>query len=145
MQELVKIKNVCAKLIPDGAPHEVILVLDATTGQNAHFSQVQEFKDKAGLTGLISNQTRRHGQRRHQSSRWPQKFKLPIYAIGVGEGIDDMQTLSMPLEFAKNLVGVIAASPNRPELLSPTVNFSFHTAEIACPKRERLQLSQFSH
>lgn len=102
MQELGKIKNVAGKLIPN-APHEVILVLDATTGQNA-ISQVQEFKDKAGLTGLIV--TKLDGSAKGGIVvALAQKFKLPVYAIGVGEAIDDMQPFKAD-DFAKNLVGV---------------------------------------
>ncbi len=101
MQELTKIKNVCTKLIT-GAPHEVILVLDATTGQNA-ISQVKEFKEKAGLTGLII--TKLDGTARGGIVvALVREFGLPIYAIGVGEGIEDMKPFKAD-EFARNLVG----------------------------------------
>ena len=102
MQELAKIKNVCAKIIP-GAPHEVILVLDATTGQNA-ISQVQEFRDKAQLTGLIV--TKLDGTAKGGVVvALAKKFALPIYAIGVGEGIEEMRPFNAE-DFARNLVGV---------------------------------------
>lgn len=102
MQELTKIKNVCAKLIPD-APHEVILVLDATTGQNA-LSQVKEFGDKAGLTGLIV--TKLDGTARGGVVvALANEFKLPVYAIGVGEGIEDMQPFKAE-DFARNLLNL---------------------------------------
>ena len=102
MAELGKIKNVCHKLIPD-APHEVILVLDATTGQNA-ISQVSEFKEKAGLTGLII--TKLDGTAKGGIVvSLAKKFGLKIYAIGIGEGIEDMKPFAAD-EFARSLVGL---------------------------------------
>ena len=102
MQELAKIKNVCAKQIL-GSPHEIILVLDATTGQNA-LSQVREFKDKAGLTGLIV--TKLDGTAKGGIIvALAKEFGLPVYAIGVGEGIDDMQNFSADA-FSRNLLGL---------------------------------------
>lgn len=88
MDELEKIVRVIRKQ-DSTAPHQVLLVLDATTGQNA-LNQVDVFKDKAGVTGLVMTKldgTARGGILVAISAR----FKLPIVAIGVGEGVDDLQ------------------------------------------------------
>ena len=87
MDELEKVVRVMRKLDPT-APHDVVLVLDATTGQNA-LNQVEVFKDKAGVTGLVMTKldgTARGGILVAISAR----FSLPVHAIGVGEGIDDL-------------------------------------------------------
>lgn len=102
MAELAKIKNICAKFSPD-SPHEVILVLDATTGQNA-ISQATEFGEKAGVTGLII--TKLDGTAKGGVVvALAKKFSLPVYAIGVGEGIDDMKPFDS-IEFSNSLVGI---------------------------------------
>ena len=88
MDELAKVKRVMAKLDPN-APHEVLLVLDAGTGQNA-LSQAEHFIKAAGVTGLVLTKldgTAKGGIVFALSER----FKLPIRFIGVGEGIDDLQ------------------------------------------------------
>jgi fused signal recognition particle receptor len=88
MDELTKVKRVMAKLDPK-APHEVLLVLDAGTGQNA-LSQAEHFIKAAGVTGLVLTKldgTAKGGIIFALSER----FKLPIRFIGVGEGIDDLQ------------------------------------------------------
>jgi fused signal recognition particle receptor len=88
MDELTKVKRVMAKLDPN-APHEVLLVLDAGTGQNA-LSQAEHFIKAAGVTGLVLTKldgTAKGGIIFALSER----FKLPIRFIGVGEGIDDLQ------------------------------------------------------
>jgi fused signal recognition particle receptor len=88
MDELEKVVRVIKKVDPT-APHDVLLVLDATTGQNA-MSQVEVFRERAGVTGLIMTKldgTARGGILVAISA----KHGLPIHAIGVGEGIDDMQ------------------------------------------------------
>lgn len=88
MDELAKVKRVMAKLDPQ-APHEVLLVLDAGTGQNA-LSQAEHFIKAAGVTGLVLTKldgTAKGGIVFALSER----FKLPIRFIGVGEGIDDLQ------------------------------------------------------
>lgn len=88
MDELSKVKRVMAKLDPH-APHEVLLVLDAGTGQNA-LSQAEHFIKAAGVTGLVLTKldgTAKGGIIFALSER----FKLPIRFIGVGEGIDDLQ------------------------------------------------------
>ena len=88
MQELAKIKRVMAKKL-DGAPHHSILILDATTGQNA-LAQIAAFNDITDLTGLIMTKldgTAKGGILLAIAER----FSLPIHAIGVGEGIEDLQ------------------------------------------------------
>lgn len=88
MEELAKVNRVLRKLDPS-APHDVLLVLDATTGQNA-LSQVDVFRERAGVSGLVMTKldgTARGGILVAISS----KHGLPVHAIGVGEGIDDLQ------------------------------------------------------
>jgi fused signal recognition particle receptor len=88
MAELEKIVRVLKKLDPD-APHATLLVLDATTGQNA-MSQVEIFHRTANVTGLIM--TKLDGTARGGILvAIAEKFGLPVHAIGVGEGIDDLQ------------------------------------------------------
>ena len=88
MDELAKIIRVMRK-IDETAPHDVLLVLDATTGQNA-MSQVEVFRERAGVSGLVMTKldgTARGGILVAISA----KHGLPVHAIGVGEGIDDLQ------------------------------------------------------
>lgn len=88
MDELSKVKRVMAK-IDGSAPHEVLLVLDAGTGQNA-LNQTETFRDAAGVTGLVLTKldgTAKGGVIFALS----QKFGLPVRFIGVGEAIDDLQ------------------------------------------------------
>jgi len=88
MQELKKIKRVVAKLDPD-APQEVILVIDAGVGQNA-LSQVEEFDRAVGLTGLIV--TKLDGSAKAGVLfAIGQRFSLPVYFIGVGESVADLE------------------------------------------------------
>ena len=88
MEELEKTCRVLKKLDPS-APHDVILVLDATTGQNA-ISQVDVFRERAGVTGLVM--TKLDGTARGGILvAIAEKFGLPVHAIGVGEGLDDLQ------------------------------------------------------
>jgi len=102
MEELSKITRVIKKQIPD-APHETLLVLDSTTGQNA-YSQIEVFKDLTNITGLIL--TKLDGSAKGGVIvGLADKFKLPIYAIGVGEGIDDLQAFKAK-DFSKSLMGV---------------------------------------
>ena len=89
MEEIKKVKRVIAKAMPD-APHEVLLVLDANTGQNA-LAQVKAFDDALGLTGLVAHQARRHAPRAGRSRRSPRSKPIPVRFIGVGEGIDDLR------------------------------------------------------
>ncbi|MBL8567234.1 MAG: signal recognition particle-docking protein FtsY [Hyphomicrobiaceae bacterium] len=88
MEELEKVVRVLRKVDP-AAPHDVLLVLDATTGQSA-LKQVEVFRQRAGVTGLVL--TKLDGTARGGIIvAIADKFKLPVHAIGVGEGIDDMQ------------------------------------------------------
>jgi fused signal recognition particle receptor len=88
MDELAKIRRVLGRLNP-AAPHDVVLVLDATTGQNA-LSQIETFRDVAGITGLVMTKldgTARGGVLVAAA----EQFGLPVHAIGVGERIDDLR------------------------------------------------------
>ena len=88
MDELAKIRRVLGRLNP-AAPHDVVLVLDATTGQNA-LSQIETFRDLAGITGLVMTKldgTARGGVLVAAA----EQFGLPVHAIGVGERIDDLR------------------------------------------------------
>lgn len=88
MDELAKIRRVLGRLNP-AAPHDVVLVLDATTGQNA-LSQIEVFKEVAGVTGLVM--TKLDGSARGGILVAAAKqFGLPIHAIGVGETIEDLR------------------------------------------------------
>jgi fused signal recognition particle receptor len=88
MDELDKVVRVIKKYDP-GAPHAVLLVLDATTGQNA-LAQAEAFTKVAGVTGLIM--TKLDGTARGGILvAIAEKFKLPIHAIGVGETLEDLQ------------------------------------------------------
>lgn len=105
MDELAKIRRVLGRLNP-AAPHDVVLVLDATTGQNA-LSQIGIFKDVAHVTGLIMTKldgTARGGMLVAAS----EQFGLPIHAIGVGETIDDLRPFD-PAELAHAIAGAAYA------------------------------------
>jgi fused signal recognition particle receptor len=102
MDELAKIRRVLGRLNP-AAPHNVILVLDATTGQNA-LAQIEVFKDVAGVTGLVMTKldgTARGGVLVAAAER----FGLPIHAIGVGEGMDDLRPFDAR-EVARMIAGL---------------------------------------
>lgn len=87
MQELEKIRRVIAREVP-GAPHETLLVLDATVGQNA-LTQAREFMAVAGVTGIVL--TKLDGTARGGIVvAIAHDLKLPIRFVGVGEGIDDL-------------------------------------------------------
>lgn len=102
MEELKKINRVLAKIDPS-APHSTLLILDGTTGQNAH-SQVKNFKEIIGLTGLIV--TKLDGTARGGVVvSLAQKFGLPIHAIGIGETADDLRPFTSR-DFARNLLGL---------------------------------------
>ncbi len=101
MDELGKICRVIGKALP-GAPHEVLLVLDATTGQNA-IEQARVFKEAVGVTGVIL--TKLDGTAKGGivvSVRW--RMGLPIRFVGVGEGMDDL-LLFDSREFVQALLG----------------------------------------
>jgi len=90
------------KKIDDTAPHEVVLVLDATTGQNA-LAQVEIFKEIAGVTGLAV--TKLDGTARGGILvAIAERFKLPINAIGIGEGLDDLKPFDAQ-DFARAIAG----------------------------------------
>ena len=101
MEELAKIVRVLKKKDPD-SPQNTILVLDATTGQNA-ISQVETFREIAEVSGLIM--TKLDGTAKGGVLvALADKFGLPIHAIGVGEQIDDLAPFD-PAEFAQALTG----------------------------------------
>ncbi|WDD95374.1 signal recognition particle-docking protein FtsY [Burkholderia sp. FERM BP-3421] len=101
MEELRKVKRVIGKAL-DGAPHEVLLVIDANTGQNA-LAQVKAFDDALGLTGLIVTKldgTAKGGILAAIARQRP----VPVYFIGVGEKVEDLQPFSAE-EFTDALLG----------------------------------------
>jgi fused signal recognition particle receptor len=102
MEELRKIIRVLKKL-DARTPHDCILVLDATVGQNAH-SQVEVFRDMVDVTGLVV--TKLDGSARGGVVvALAEKFGLPVYAIGVGESMDDMRAFEARA-FARSLLGL---------------------------------------
>jgi fused signal recognition particle receptor len=102
MAELQKIQRVLKKL-DDTAPHDVLLVLDATTGQNAH-AQVETFKKLVQVTGLAL--TKLDGSARGGVMvALAEKFGLPVHAVGVGEGLDDLRPFEAR-DFANSLMGI---------------------------------------
>jgi fused signal recognition particle receptor len=101
MEELAKIIRVLRKKDPS-APHNTLLVLDATTGQNA-LSQVETFQKMADVSGLVM--TKLDGTAKGGVLvALADKFGLPIHAIGVGEQIDDLAPFD-PDDFARALTG----------------------------------------
>jgi fused signal recognition particle receptor len=101
MEELRKVKRVIGKAM-DGAPHEVLLVIDANTGQNA-LAQVKAFDDALSLTGLIVTKldgTAKGGILAAIARQRP----VPVYFIGVGEKVEDLQPFSAE-EFSDALLG----------------------------------------
>jgi fused signal recognition particle receptor len=102
MNELEKVVRVIKK-VDASAPHAVLLVLDATVGQNA-LSQVEAFHRTAGVTGLVM--TKLDGTARGGILvALAEKHKLPVHFIGVGEGIDDLAPFTA-LDFAKAIAGI---------------------------------------
>jgi fused signal recognition particle receptor len=102
MDELEKVIRVIRK-IDETAPHDVVLVLDATTGQNA-LNQVEVFSQRAGVTGLVMTKldgTARGGILVAIAA----KYALPVYAIGVGEGVDDLAPFD-PDEFSRTIAHI---------------------------------------
>ncbi|CAJ91514.1 signal recognition particle-docking protein FtsY [Cupriavidus necator] len=101
MEELKKVKRVISKAMPS-APHEVLLVIDANTGQNA-LQQTRAFDDALGLTGLIVTKldgTAKGGILAAIARQRP----VPVYFIGVGEKVEDLQPFKAD-EFAEALLG----------------------------------------
>jgi len=104
MDELSKVRRVLGRLNPE-APHDVILVLDATTGQNA-LNQIEVFARDAGVTGLVMTKldgTARGGVLVAAA----EQFGMPIHAIGVGEGVDDLRPFD-PRAVARAIAGLPA-------------------------------------
>ena len=102
MAELTKIVRVVRKLDPS-APHSVLLVLDATIGQNAH-AQVETFKELVEVSGLVV--TKLDGSARGGVLvALAERFALPVHAIGVGEGLDDLRPFEAG-DFARALMGL---------------------------------------
>ncbi len=102
MSELEKIVRVIRKVEPE-APHAVLLVLDATVGQNA-LSQVEIFQKTAGVTGLVMTKldgTARGGILVAIASR----FGLPVHFIGVGESVEDLSPFTAR-DYARAVVGL---------------------------------------
>lgn len=103
MDELTKIRNVMQKVVP-GAPHEVLLVLDGSTGQNA-FEQAKQFVAATSVNGLAITKldgTAKGGVVIGISDQ----FRIPVKYIGLGEGINDLQVFHKE-EFVKSLFGGI--------------------------------------
>lgn len=101
MEELKKMKRVMAKVIP-GAPHEVLLVLDATTGQNA-LSQAKTFHEAVGVTGIVL--TKLDGTAKGGIvTAIVGELGLPVKLIGIGEGMEDLRDFD-PEEFVRALFG----------------------------------------
>ena len=106
MEELAKVVRVLRKLDP-GAPHSTLLVLDATTGQNA-INQVETFRSLVQVNGLVV--TKLDGSAKGGVLvALAEKFKLPVHAIGVGETAQDLQPFD-PQDFARSLMGVTEAA-----------------------------------
>jgi fused signal recognition particle receptor len=102
MEELEKVVRVLKK-IDDTTPHDVVLVLDATVGQNAH-TQVEIFKKSVNVSGLVM--TKLDGTAKGGVVvALADKFGLPVHAIGVGEGADDLRPFNAK-DFARNLMGL---------------------------------------
>ncbi|MCK5747497.1 MAG: signal recognition particle-docking protein FtsY, partial [Oricola sp.] len=104
MDELAKIVRVLQKHDPE-APHTVLQTLDATTGQNA-LNQVEIFRNVAGVNGLVMTKldgTARGGILVAISA----KYKLPVYFIGIGEGVEDLEPFRAR-DFANAIAGVAA-------------------------------------
>jgi len=104
MGELQKIVRVLKKVDPQ-APHSVLLVLDATTGQNAH-AQAEIFREMVGVTGIVM--TKLDGTARGGVLvSLAEKYGIPIHAIGVGETADDLRPFEARA-YARSLVGLDA-------------------------------------
>ena len=102
MEELTKVVRVIRK-VDETAPHSVLLVMDATIGQNAH-SQVEVFKDMVDVSGLII--TKLDGSAKGGVVvSLAERFEIPVHAVGVGEGIDDLRPFEADA-FARSLMGL---------------------------------------
>lgn len=104
MEELRKVTRVVGQALP-GAPHEVLLVLDATVGQNA-LAQARQFREIVGVTGLAL--TKLDGTAKGGIVvAIAEELKLPVRLIGVGEGVEDLQDFQ-PRAFVNALLGLSA-------------------------------------
>jgi fused signal recognition particle receptor len=122
MEELAKIIRVLRKLEPT-APHSILLVLDATTGQNA-IQQVETFRALVQVNGLVV--TKLDGSSKGGILiALADKFKLPVHAIGVGETAQDLQPFD-PADFARSLMGV-EPEPELPKVESIFAAFQNRT------------------
>ncbi|MYD10290.1 MAG: signal recognition particle-docking protein FtsY [Chloroflexi bacterium] len=99
MRELTKISEVSGKVVPD-APHEVLLVLDGTTGQNA-IEQARRFQEAAGVTGVIVTKLDSTAKGGMVFSIF-HDLQLPVHYLGLGEGVDDL-VLFTPEFFVESL------------------------------------------
>lgn len=110
MAELEKVIRVIRKVDPQ-APHDVLLTLDATTGQNA-LNQVDVFGKTAGVTGLVM--TKLDGTAKGGILvAIAKKHQMPVHLIGVGEAIDDLEAFD-PQSFARAIAGLDDTSENEP-------------------------------
>jgi fused signal recognition particle receptor len=101
MEELDKVKRICARQV-EGAPHEILLVLDAVTGQNG-LVQARQFFEKSGMTGIVL--TKLDGSAKGGIVIPIRKeLGVPVRSVGVGEGIDDLLPFS-PGDFVDELFG----------------------------------------
>jgi fused signal recognition particle receptor len=110
MAELEKVIRVIKKIDPD-APHDVLLTLDATTGQNA-LNQVDVFGKTAGVTGLVM--TKLDGTAKGGILvAIAKKHQIPVHLIGVGEAVDDLEAFD-PTSFARAIAGLDDTQENEP-------------------------------
>jgi fused signal recognition particle receptor len=101
MDELAKMRRIAGREVP-GAPHETLLVLDATTGTNG-LSQARRFVDAAGVTGVVLTKLDGSAKGGIVLAIY-RELKLPVIDVGVGEGLDDLIPFE-PSEYAKALLG----------------------------------------
>ncbi len=101
MEELAKVRRVIASKLP-GAPHETLVVIDATTGQNG-VRQARAFSDSVEVTGAVLTKLdgTRQGRRRAGDRR---ELGIPVKLIGVGEALEDLRPFD-PEQFARALIG----------------------------------------
>jgi fused signal recognition particle receptor len=101
MEELAKMRRIAGREVP-GAPHETLLVLDATTGSNG-LSQARRFIDSAGATGVVLTKLDGSAKGGVVLAIY-RELKLPVLYVGVGEAVDDLVPFD-PSEYAKALLG----------------------------------------
>jgi len=101
MDELSKMRRIAAREVP-GAPHETLLVLDATTGSNG-LAQARRFVEAAGATGVVLTKLDGSAKGGVVLAIY-RELKLPVVFVGVGEGIDDLIPFD-PADYARALLG----------------------------------------